>query len=208
MHRRRIDLILFLLFLVVMNKQVTGDLVHEMAGILLMVVVIIHLVLNRRWFLSLITTHHIIPKLINLLLIVSLIITILSGLSLNKFLLPALYGFINPMLAMRLHLTFAYWTFVLLGMHIGLHSNMLKRILQKHISQTQILHVVLVTCIILGGYLVFKNNLPQYLFMKTHFVMAPIQQPLRALFDALCELIFFAFLGWLITFPNMKRPNH
>lgn len=111
------------------------------------------------------------------------------------------------MLAMRLHLTFAYWIFVLVGMHLGLHYNILKRILQKHIFHMQILHVVLIACIILGGYLVFKNNLPQYLFMKTHFVMAPIQQPLHALFDALCELIFFAFLGWLMTFLNMKRPN-
>ena len=51
--RRIIDVCMTLVLLVLMAYQVTGEMVHEWTGILMTVLVIVHQVLNRRWYKSL-----------------------------------------------------------------------------------------------------------------------------------------------------------
>jgi hypothetical protein len=67
------------------------------------------------------TPYRIAITAVNTLLLVSIALTALSGMSMSGHAVPFMYGLINVMTARELHLAMSYWSFILMGIHIGLH---------------------------------------------------------------------------------------
>ena len=123
--KRMIDALLTIVLIPLMAYQVTGEALHEWLGITMVLLVIIHQVLNRKWYVALFKGNYqafrILSTVINVLLLVSFALTAISGMSMSNHAVPFLYNLVNVNTARVMHLAFSYWSFILMGLHIGLH---------------------------------------------------------------------------------------
>ena len=86
------DAALLLLLLVVMAYSFTGNTVHEWMGIALVVLALVHLFLNKRWFVSLVKGKYnwrrMATSLINVLLILSFVVLVLLSMPISSEVFP------------------------------------------------------------------------------------------------------------------------
>ena len=128
--KRIVDVVLTVLLLFLMAFQVTGNVLHEWLGIGMTVTLILHHILNRKWYKAVFkgkySPYRIVMTAVNLLLLVSIALTALSGMSMSGHAVAFMYGLINVMTARKLHLAMSYWSFIFMGVHIGLHMKAIK----------------------------------------------------------------------------------
>jgi len=114
-----------LLVLALMAYSVTGQEVHEWMGVGMFLLFLLHHGLNAAWFRSLTkgryTPLRVLQAALVLLLLVSVAAQIVSGLAMARYALPFLNIPIPTSTARLLHLACGYWSFLLMGLHLGLH---------------------------------------------------------------------------------------
>lgn len=121
-----IIIILIELFIAELCFKYLPHFLHELLGIVTAIVVLVHVVINRKRFLVLINQMSLLRLFcteVNLALILCTTITLLSGLCISNQLFPDL---VNSTLHRNttihsLHTMTPYVTIVLIGIHIGLH---------------------------------------------------------------------------------------
>ncbi len=136
-----IDILLTAALLLLMPYELVGEAAHEWIGMGMFVILIIHHILNRKW-----TGHigkgkytpvRIVQTILVCLLVISILGSMLSGIILSRH----VFAFINirgiSALAGRVHMTCAYWGFVLMSLHLGIHWRMTMSAAGKQ-SQNQI----------------------------------------------------------------------
>lgn len=119
------DFAMTLLVLALMAYSVTGQEVHEWMGVGTFLLFLLHHGLNAAWFRSLTkgryTPLRVLQATLVLLLLVSVAAQIVSGLAMARYALPFLNIPIPTSTARLLHLACGYWSFLLMGLHLGLH---------------------------------------------------------------------------------------
>lgn len=119
-----IDSIMLVLFIMLMGYHISGEAVHEWMGVVLGIVFVFHLVLNRKWLLGLMKGHYSYQRYlflcINFLLIISCLITMVSGILISKN-IGIVINIESTFLARKLHMFASTWTYVFMSMHLGLH---------------------------------------------------------------------------------------
>ena len=96
MIKRIIDAFMTALLLCLMAYQVTGEQAHEWIGMGMVVLVIIHQILNRKWYAALFKGkykgYRIVITVVNVLLLLSFALTAFCGMSMSGYAVPFLYG--------------------------------------------------------------------------------------------------------------------
>lgn len=124
-----IDILITITFVLLFNKMVLGGLVfHEIAGIGIGLGIVVHIVLNFQWVkkVSLRLFDRKLPGkirlgyLLNILLLISMIFIMISGLFISKIVFPTLRIGNEAWFKMS-HISISYLTLILIGIHIGLH---------------------------------------------------------------------------------------
>jgi Domain of unknown function (DUF4405) len=118
-----IDLAMTVLMLVVMAYHVTGNTIHELVGVVLFVLFIVHNILNRRWYKTIIKgkyhVQRILKIVVNLLFLISMVVVMISSVPISRDIFP--YFPINSdMIVRQIHVLTAYWGFIFMAVHIGL----------------------------------------------------------------------------------------
>ncbi len=125
MIKRIVDVCMTVLLLCLMAYQVTGEALHEWIGIGMTVLVIIHQILNRKWYSAIFkgkyNPYRIVTTVVNITLLLSFALTAFCGMSMSGHAVPFLYGMTKVSLARRMHLSMSHWAFVLMGLHLGMH---------------------------------------------------------------------------------------
>lgn len=123
-----IDFVMIVLMLVEMAYRFTGDMLHELVGISLFVLFIVHNVLNRRWYQTIfrgkMNLRRILNITVNLLLLVMMIVLMISAIPISR----TIFVFIpihNGLTARQIHTLAAYWGLILIAIHLGMHWGML-----------------------------------------------------------------------------------
>lgn len=122
-----IDIIMILAFIFLPGYTITGGFLHELAGVILFVFLILHTTINFNWYKSLFkgkyNLNRTIRMIINNILILSVIITILTGVLISDELfnlkLSVNYYVYN------LHKCFAYYSLIFACIHGGMHIDYL-----------------------------------------------------------------------------------
>ena len=121
--KRIVDAVMTVLLLLLMAYQVTGEMAHEWIGMGMTVLVIIHQILNRKWYGALFkgkyNPYRSITTVLNILLIASFALTAFCGMSMSGYAVPFLYGMAPVSFVRRMHLSMSHWAFVLMGLHLG-----------------------------------------------------------------------------------------
>lgn len=158
--RKIIDILMMILLLLVMAYPFTGQSIHIILGIMMVICFLIHHYLNRKWYLSLFKGKTTPIKTlfigINSLLLICVLAIALSGLTLAGY-VPLMSYY----LARKIHLVCSYWSYLLMGLHVGLHVRVNQLIKNK---------ICIYVLLILGVILFIKNQFIVYLFHLTDFL--------------------------------------
>ena len=111
----------------------TGAAAHEIVGLLFFVLCGIHIFINRAWFVrcgrSLRSPHQRGNAVVNLALVALLVVFVASSVFQSQTLFPVFFD--DQTLGTRkIHTTLAWWGFVLIGIHIGMHWNVISAALR------------------------------------------------------------------------------
>lgn len=123
--RISIDCAMLVFFVLAMAYVLTGNQWHEVVGILLFALVLMHCGLNFTWFRRIFTFSDIrrlltMRNLCNIFLALSFLTTIAAGVLISQF----LFTFIpweGGLLMRQIHIASAYWLLVFAALHTGLH---------------------------------------------------------------------------------------
>ena len=198
--KRIIDIAMTVLLLCLMAYQVTGEMAHEWIGMGMTVLIIIHQILNRKWYGALFKgkyrPYRILSTTLNILLLLSFLLTAFCGMSMSGYAVPFLYGMAPVSFVRRTHLSMSHWSFVLMGMHLGMHIPMMTAGL-KWKGRTKTILAGLFTCIGgIGLYLFLRNGMPDYLFFRVPFAFLDYEKAGWLVFlENLLMLSFWAYIG-------------
>ena len=198
--KRIVDVCMTVLLLCLMAYQVTGEALHEWIGIGMTVLVIIHQILNRKWYGSLFkgkyNPYRIITTTVNIALLLSFALTAFCGMSMSGHAVPFLYGMTKVSFARRMHLSMSHWAFVLMGIHLGMHIPIMFARLHLTDKLKTVISAALCTVAGIGLFLFIKNGMPDYLFFRVPFAFLDYEKAgILVFFENILMLSFWAFMG-------------
>ena len=209
-----IDILLTAALLLLMPYELVGEAAHEWIGVGMFVILIIHHILNRRWTAHIgrgkYTPVRIMQTILVCLLVISILGSMLSGMILSRH----VFDFINirgiSALAGRIHMICAYWGFVLMSLHLGIHWRMIMSAAGKQSSRsdkgqtrhirTWILMILGAAVALYGAYAFVKRNIASYLFLQVHFVFFDYSEPvIFYILDYAAAMGMLIFLGYYLN---------
>lgn len=196
--KRTVDILMTLILIPLMAYQVTGEAAHEWLGISMVLLVIVHQVLNRKWYSAIFNgrynPYRILNSVITILLLISFALTAISGISMSNHVVPFLYNLVNVNTARVMHLAFSYWAFILMGLHIGMHIGVMAAKIKNPVRS--IMLGIFTVIAGYGFYLFLKSGIMNYITFKTHFAFLDYEKPVAfVFFENVAMLIFFAFVA-------------
>ena len=224
--RMTIDIAMTILSIILMggNYLFPADIVHEILGIGLFVLWVVHIVLNRRWYASLaqasklITStnandrrsygaifkgkykpYRIMQTVINCGILICTIFLMVSGIILSNHVFTFLGIESGLGFARIAHLLASHWYYLFMSLHIGLHVGM---IVNKIISQGRKRKIILYTILTLisayGLYAFIARGVWKYLILQQQFFFFDLERGyiLFAL-DYISIIILFATISHL-----------
>ena len=166
-----LDFIMVILMALFYKKNVLTIKYHEVSGLIILAIILIHLILNRKWIKAI--TKKIFSKeirlrtkilyLADLLLLIFFIIIIITGILMSKFIFA-----INMKSPQGLHYFSSAIALLLVGIHLGLHREFITSIISNIVSLTnKIILIVLLSFITIfscyGGYSLYSSDYVSFL---------------------------------------------
>ena len=188
------------LLLFLMSYQVLGEALHEWIGIGMTVALIIHHILNINWYGALFkgkyNAYRTVTTLVNTLLLASMALTAFCGMSMSNHAVPFLYGMTDMIFARTAHLALSYWSFILMGLHLGLHLPAMTSKIKPDKAGKVVLTTAFTILAGAGLWLFIKNGIPGYISFRTHFAFFDYDKaPALIFLGNLAIEFFFAFIG-------------
>lgn len=213
-----IDILMTFALLFLMGYQLWGDAAHEIAGAVLFLLFIVHHILNRSFYKNLFRGKYT-PMRILQIVMVTLVFAVMlmlmySGITMSRYVFDFLPVKGGMAAARRFHMLGAYWGFILMSMHLGLHWNMVLGMVKKGIRIKKDSKIRTAVCFIVGlviagygGYVLFKRDFMTYLFLKTEFVFLDYSEsPISFYIDYLAGMGLCIFVAHYIT--RLLRKIH
>jgi hypothetical protein len=177
--RLPIDLGMTALLLFAMAYRITGDVAHEWIGITVTVLFIGHNVINWRWYRCIFTGKYdfrrTLNTTVNLLLFATIAVLIISGVLLSRTVF-AFMGFSGGMQIRQAHTLAAYWSLILIAVHLGMHWEMIMAAIREMTKGVEarpiwkiIIRAVTALIVIYGVYASFDREMGAKLFLGYSF---------------------------------------
>jgi hypothetical protein len=218
-----VDIIMTIVLLIQMAYHLIGELAHEWIGVGMFILFIAHHILNWSLIRNLCRGKYNILRSIqagiNLLVFLSMIGMMVSGIMMSRYVFAFLPTGGGTGFARALHHVSAYWDFVLMSLHIGLHWGMMigmaKRITKRASAPHKRIVFPIIGAIIAayGAYAFLVRQFPQYMFLKIEFSFFDYEEPAILFFlDYFAIMGLFVFLVYyaiklMQKFLGRKRPQ-
>ena len=176
-----IDAGMIILVLLQMAYHLIGDSLHEWLGIMLFFLLILHNILDRKWYSGLFkgkyTPIRFFHTVVNMFLLVSFLCVVASVVFLS-ITLSTLFNLQLALLGRRMHMIFTTWSFILMSAHVGLHWSRRIGAIRKQSQGVQYLFWIMV--ILLSGYGVYafiSRGLLQRMLFLSEYVFFDYEEP-------------------------------
>lgn len=210
-----VDLVMFLLFIILMGYHIISDQYHEIPGVCLFLLFILHHILNYKWYKTLLKGKYTFTKILFIVVNFMLLFAIL-GIFISGVLISAhVFEFLNvptTSFARQLHLFSTAWGFVLMGIHLGLHFKMMlgksfKKL--KNSSLEYFVYLLIFLIIPFGVYAFVKNQYWSDMLLLTDFKFFDYDQSLLMFYLEQFAIIFgLSFITYgIISFVNRKESR-
>ena len=198
--KRAVDFLMTAALLLLMSYSLIGEAAHEWIGIGMFLLFAVHLILNRKWVGSLgrgrWSAYRIVQTILVALCFLTMVGSVTSGIILSNYIFAGLRirGWSAP--ARQAHLLCSYWGFLLMSLHLGLHWSMVLTTVRRFFKAKRLRWLGWLTAAY-GVYALWKRDLPEYLFLRTHFVFFDYEEPVLFFFtDYLAIMGLFIFCGY------------
>lgn len=198
-----VDVLMTLALLFLSGYQFWGDAAHEWVGAGMLLLFILHHILNLNWHKRLFQGKYnpmrILTLCVDILVFAAMLALMYSGIVMSRHVFAFLPIESGIALARRLHILGAYWGFLLMSLHLGLHWNMIIGMIKKriHLKPSKARNIVLfvLSCLVAGyGVFVFvKRDFITYLFLRSEFVFLNYEEPVPLFY-----LDYLALMGLCI----------
>ena len=180
-----IGMTLTLLFL--MGYQFWGETAHEWVGAIMFVLFILHHALNFNWhkriFKGKYTPMRTLTLCVDILVFLAMLALMYSGIVMSRHVFAFLSVERGLAFARRLHILGAYWGFLLMSVHLGLHWNMILGMVKKRAklkpskARSIALFCTSALLAVYGIYVFIRRDFATYLFLKSEFVFLDYSEP-------------------------------
>ena len=199
------DILMTVILLLLMAYSLVGEAAHEWLGIGMFALFILHHVLNSNWSRNLIegkyTPFRIFQTTVVTLVLMSIMSSMISGIVLSRHALAFLPITGGQSWARTLHMLSAYWGFVLMSLHLGLHWTIMLAMAGKMVKKPSVprtLTLRIAGCLIAayGAYAFFRRGVGRYMTLQDQFVFFDFSEPLILfLLDYMAIMGLFIFIG-------------
>lgn len=200
-----VDIGMTIALLLLMPYELVGQAAHEWIGIGIFILFIIHHILNRKWSRNALkgkyTPLRVWQTLLVILVLVSMIGSMVSGIILSRHALSFLPISGGRSFARRLHMLASYWGFVLMSLHLGLHWSMIMGMAGKLVKNVSLVRtwMLRILALAIAGYGIFafvRREIGSYMLLRTQFVFFDFEEPLIFfLLDYMAVMGLFVFIG-------------
>lgn len=125
MVRKRLDVLMVILMIIVMSYQAVGNLFHEVAGAALFVLFLIHNILNRKWYQNMARGKYSVFRktmlAVDILTLISMLAAMGTGIYLSQSIFAPLLGMREGYLIRPWHVAEGAWGTILVSVHGGMH---------------------------------------------------------------------------------------
>jgi hypothetical protein len=189
------DFIMTILMLIAMAYYITGNMIHEVVGVVVLVLFIVHNFLNRSWYKAILKGKHNVRRIlqigINLLFLVTMVLMMISAVLISSDLFPNI-PINNDMMLRQLHVQTAYWGFIIMAVHIGLSWGMIINSVRRMTGitgttriRTIALRILAVLIVAYGVHSSFEGEMGSKLFIYNPFGWFNDDSTIRFLIDHL-----------------------
>lgn len=199
------DILMTAALLLLMSYGLLGEAYHEWIGVGMFLLFVIHHVLNRKWTGNFWKGNYMPFRIIQTVLVIAVLITMLGSMVSGILLSRYVFSFVDirgvAMSARSVHMICAYWGFVLMSFHLGLHWSMITRMAGKLWKLPFAMHVWVVRFAgaAIAGYGIYafrERAIGTYMLLQSHFVFFDYEEPFfMFLLDYLAVMGLFVFLG-------------
>lgn len=196
MKKIAVDILLFILMLLEYSRAYLPSEIHEIIGICLIILVIMHLALNKKYFKAISKGKYSFKRsfmlAVNVLFIITFSATCITGILSSQDILTVMN--IGNLTTIYLHKIFAYASVIVLGMHLGIN---LTKLFNKF---NKILYVII---IILGAYSLIAVDFWNHLIGNYGFSLVTWNIIINMLEYLLIILMFSAITHLVFNYKNV-----
>ena len=195
-----IDIIMTILMILLMKVGNTGLKLHEIIGIIILILFITHKILNIKFIKVIIKNffNNKIKKRTKVLFILDIILFIFISLNIVTGILISKYLFKNiSILDPNIHKVFAWISLILISIHIGLHLNI------KYLNKP-IIKVIYLIFLVLGIISLSKLNITDNNYMHHRYRNHGIGKE-TTIYDTI--YIMITFIGGTYYLDNLIKKN-
>jgi len=200
-----VDIGMTVALLLLMAYSLIGEMAHEWIGCAMFLLFIVHHCLNIKWCRNLFkgryTPFRIVQTLLVVLMLCSMAGSMVSGIVLSRHVFADLPIEGGSAWARTVHMICAYWGFVIMSLHLGLHWNVMMGIRKKLFKKpskvrTWIARGTAVAIAAYGVYAFGVRQIGEYMLLKTPFVFFDFDEPLIFFYlDYLAVMGLFVCIG-------------
>lgn len=198
------DAAMTIALLLLMAYSLVGEAAHEWIGMAMLALFILHHALNRKWigavsrgrYTRLRTAQTVIAALV----LVCMLGSMVSGIIISRHVFAFLPGRgVFETAAGTVHMLSAYWGFVLMSIHLGMHWNMVLSAVRRCFKhRIRLLGAAGYLFAAYGAVAFFRRDIADYLLLRTHFVFYDFAEPLAlVLLDYVAVMALFVPIGFL-----------
>lgn len=210
-----VDALMTLALLMLMAYELIGQTTHEIIGTVMLLLFVAHHILNRSWHKNLFRGRYSPYRVFQTALVAAIFLLMVgqgvSGVMLSRHLFTFLPIQGGAYWARSLHMLGAYWNFVLMSLHLGLHWSMALAPLQRAFRGKAVLLPVAGAVVVLFGVTAFlRREVGAYLLGQIQFTIFDFEEPLVLFFlDYLAMMGLFVWTGHYLglLLRKLSRPR-
>lgn len=159
-----VDILLFLFMLLEFSRGYMEPIFHEIFGVILIILVIIHLILNRHYIKSIdkgkYNATRMITLVINIIFFMTFVLSLICGILSSQDLFSILN--VQSLTLVELHKIFAYISLIFMGLHLGVNFNAMFGTIKKKIKHNFLIYLIEIVIVIYGIYSFMKLNILEH----------------------------------------------
>lgn len=200
-----VDIGMTVLLLLLMTYELIGEAAHEWLGIGMFGLFIIHHILNRKWSWNIFKGEYTLLRIFQTFLVIGILLTMIgsmySGIVLSKHVLSFLPTKRGIGFARGIHMVSAYWGYVLMSLHLGLHWIVIIGMTKRFVKEVPIFLIWLFRGItgLIAGYGVYafiQREIGHYMLLKNEYAFFDFQEPLIFfLVDYMAIMVLFVWIN-------------
>lgn len=182
-----VDIGMTVMLLLLMTYELIGAAAHEWLGIGIFGLFVVHHILNRKWSQCVFKGRYTLFRIWQTTLVIGILLTMVgsmySGVILSEYTLSFLPIKGGRAFAREVHMISAYWGFVLMSLHLGLHWSMMMGMAKRLVKElpTAGKRLLRGSAALIAGYGIYafiQREIGQYMLLRNHFAFFDFEEPL------------------------------